>query len=102
MDKRFGQDQPGCKRVRERVVTGHDCYYQLAANRNAWIQVARGSVSVNGQELRQGDGAAISNEAELNIRGGKSRKSYSSTCRRPAKRLPGLLRAPTGFHILAP
>ena len=36
-------------------------------NRYAWIQVARGTLNVNGHDLRQGDGAAISNESSLKL-----------------------------------
>jgi hypothetical protein len=39
----------------------------LAAGRGAWIQVARGGVSVNGVALNEGDGAAIENETSLAI-----------------------------------
>ena len=39
--------------------------YRLGVQRHAWIQVARGNVSVNGQELNEGDGAAVSEEQEL-------------------------------------
>jgi redox-sensitive bicupin YhaK (pirin superfamily) len=41
----------------------------LADGRYAWVQVARGGVSVNGQELKAGDGAAVSNETKLKISG---------------------------------
>ena len=41
--------------------------HQLASGRGAWIQVARGSVEVNGVTLAQGDGAAIENESALRI-----------------------------------
>jgi quercetin 2,3-dioxygenase len=37
------------------------------AGRHAWIQVTRGAVTVNGQSLAAGDGAAISNEKALAI-----------------------------------
>jgi redox-sensitive bicupin YhaK (pirin superfamily) len=37
--------------------------------RKTWIQVARGAVDVNGGALRAGDGAAISDEQRLAIRG---------------------------------
>jgi redox-sensitive bicupin YhaK (pirin superfamily) len=37
--------------------------------RHAWVQVARGAIAVNGQPLKQGDGAAISGEKELKIAG---------------------------------
>jgi redox-sensitive bicupin YhaK (pirin superfamily) len=43
--------------------------YQLAPDRHAWVQVARGSIETNGQTLEQGDGAAISEERELKIVG---------------------------------
>jgi quercetin 2,3-dioxygenase len=37
----------------------------LQPNRHAWIQVARGAVLLNGLTLEKGDGAAVSDEAEL-------------------------------------
>ncbi|HYN25159.1 MAG TPA: pirin family protein [Pyrinomonadaceae bacterium] len=45
--------------------------HQLAPNRHAWIQVARGSVVLNGENLDQGDGAAISGEFRLTVSGRK-------------------------------
>jgi redox-sensitive bicupin YhaK (pirin superfamily) len=39
--------------------------YKLDSRRHAWIQVARGNISVNGQALHEGDGAAVSEEREL-------------------------------------
>lgn len=41
----------------------------LAQNRHAWVQVARGALRVLGHELREGDGAAISEESELQLEG---------------------------------
>ena len=41
----------------------------LSANRHAWLQVATGSFSLNGTILAAGDGAAISEEATLDIVG---------------------------------
>jgi quercetin 2,3-dioxygenase len=41
----------------------------LAPGRQAWIQVVRGNVSLNGNDLQEGDGAAVSNERELNFTG---------------------------------
>lgn len=41
----------------------------LAPGRHAWVQVVRGGVRVLGQELREGDGAAISEEAQLELEG---------------------------------
>lgn len=46
--------------------------HPLAAGRGAWIQVARGSVEVNGVTLQQGDGVAIENEPALTITGGEA------------------------------
>ena len=43
--------------------------HRLAQRRHAWIQVARGGVSVNDSELKQGDGAAVSDEERLVIVG---------------------------------
>ena len=41
--------------------------HTLDRNRHAWIQVARGSIRVNGQGLEAGDGAAISNETKIRV-----------------------------------
>ena len=41
----------------------------LGDGRHAWVQVAEGTVRVNGQELTAGDGVALSDERHLNIEG---------------------------------
>ncbi len=46
--------------------------HPLASGRGAWIQVARGSVDVNGTTLQAGDGAAIENEKSIVISGDDS------------------------------
>jgi hypothetical protein len=46
---------------------GQRVEHSLADGRGAWLQVARGSVSVNGTALNVGDGAAIENESKLDI-----------------------------------
>jgi quercetin 2,3-dioxygenase len=43
--------------------------HELREGRYAWVQVARGEVNVNGQELKAGDGAAVSQETKLAISG---------------------------------
>lgn len=43
--------------------------YLLAEGRKAWIQVAGGSVQFNGEELKLGDGAAISQPGAINLQG---------------------------------
>lgn len=40
----------------------------LAANRRAWVQVASGSVKLDGTELVAGDGAALADVASLELR----------------------------------
>jgi len=51
------------------LAPGSEVVHQLATNRNAWIQVARGTVTINGRELNQGDGAAITAESAITIAG---------------------------------
>src|ERR1041385_56490 len=41
---------------------GTSIEHELAANRHAWLQVARGSLDLNGTRLQPGDGAAINSE----------------------------------------
>jgi redox-sensitive bicupin YhaK (pirin superfamily) len=41
----------------------------LPRGRHAWVQVARGSVRVNGRDLQAGDGAALSDEELVKIEG---------------------------------
>jgi hypothetical protein len=43
--------------------------YELPPGRRAWVQVARGALSLNGVALAAGDGAAIQAEASLELRG---------------------------------
>jgi quercetin 2,3-dioxygenase len=47
--------------------SGSSVEHTLADKRYAWIQVARGNLNVNGHELKQGDGAAVSNEHQLQL-----------------------------------
>ena len=48
---------------------GEETALDLAAGRDAWVQVAGGRVRVSGAELSAGDGAAISEETSLRIEG---------------------------------
>lgn len=43
--------------------------YPMEPGRYAWIQVARGSMTVNGSALQAGDGIAISDESQLTLSG---------------------------------
>jgi hypothetical protein len=44
----------------------------LAGGRHAWVQVVKGSVTLNNELLRPGDAAAINAEQELSISGGEA------------------------------
>ena len=46
---------------------GQEVVHTLENGRSAWLQVAAGSVSLNGVALKQGDGAAVSDESNLRI-----------------------------------
>lgn len=48
---------------------GETSTLELATGRHAWIHVARGTVKVNGQEVSDGDGVALSNEDKVSIEG---------------------------------
>jgi quercetin 2,3-dioxygenase len=50
-----------------RLEKGQETRHPLEADRHAWVQVARGAVRLNGKDLKAGDGAAISKEAEARI-----------------------------------
>jgi redox-sensitive bicupin YhaK (pirin superfamily) len=49
--------------------SGGSVSFDFRPNRYGWAQVTRGSVSLNGQQLDAGDGAAIENEQKLTIAG---------------------------------
>jgi len=49
---------------------GAEATLGLPAGRRAWIQVARGEATVNGQRFAAGDGASAERETELTIVGG--------------------------------
>ena len=51
------------------LAVGEAVRHDLGPQRHAWIQVARGSVTVDGEQLEQGDGAAISDELSLRVEG---------------------------------
>ncbi|MCA8920268.1 MAG: pirin family protein [Planctomycetes bacterium] len=46
---------------------GESLSYSLPAGRHAWVQVARGELTLNGQTLRAGDGARTSDPGELTL-----------------------------------
>lgn len=46
---------------------GNEVSHALRPSRKAWVQVTRGAVTVNGTAVAQGDGAALTDEAEVRI-----------------------------------
>ncbi|UKJ74739.1 pirin family protein [Azospirillum brasilense] len=48
---------------------GDSVTHELRPGRHAWVQVARGQVRLNGEILKEGDGAAISKEESLTLDG---------------------------------
>jgi redox-sensitive bicupin YhaK (pirin superfamily) len=51
------------------VLHGETVKHAIQPQRHAWIQVARGHFLLNGNALDEGDGAAISGEAEVELTG---------------------------------
>ena len=47
---------------------GHSVQHEFGTGRYGWIQVVRGMVSVNGEQLNAGDGAAIADERQVEIK----------------------------------
>jgi redox-sensitive bicupin YhaK (pirin superfamily) len=48
---------------------GETATHRLRPGRHAWVQVARGAVTLNGQPLQEGDGAAVTDEEVLDLTG---------------------------------
>ena len=46
---------------------GQKLSFELRPRHHAWIQVARGSISLNGRDLQEGDGAGVSDEKDLEV-----------------------------------
>ena len=51
-----------------RLDPGIAIVHKLRPGRHAWIQIVDGALDVNGTDLSVGDGAAVSDEAELRLR----------------------------------
>ncbi len=49
------------------LAAGEEISYQLQPGRYGWLQVARGKVNLNGQSLKNGDGAALSEPQTVTI-----------------------------------
>jgi len=48
---------------------GQEVKHDLGGGRYAWLQAAKGTVELNGKILNQGDGAAVSEEQKLVVKG---------------------------------
>jgi len=53
------------------LASGRETRHELAPGRHAWLQVADGELSVNGETLSAGDAAAVSDETALTIAAGE-------------------------------
>jgi redox-sensitive bicupin YhaK (pirin superfamily) len=53
------------------LAPGQEVKHELDKGRYAWLQVAKGAAELNGKPLNQGDGAAVSEEQKLTIKGTK-------------------------------
>ncbi|HKO56207.1 MAG TPA: pirin family protein [Thermoanaerobaculia bacterium] len=51
------------------VLDGNSVTHTFGKDRHGWLQVARGEVTVGGNTLRAGDGAAISEEPSITVTG---------------------------------
>jgi redox-sensitive bicupin YhaK (pirin superfamily) len=51
--------------------TGDALEHALGAGRKAYVHVARGTVNVNGETLKAGDGAKIAGESRISFTGAK-------------------------------
>ena len=49
------------------LAAGEEAVHELRPGRNAWVQVVKGSLKLNGTELKAGDGAAVSGEERLSL-----------------------------------
>ena len=56
-------------RLYSAILDGRELRHRFADGRHGWLQVARGNATINGQELRAGDGVSISEESEIVIGG---------------------------------
>jgi redox-sensitive bicupin YhaK (pirin superfamily) len=51
------------------LADGQSVQHALKPGRGAWVQVARGSVLLNGERLNAGDGVSIAHEGKIEIAG---------------------------------
>lgn len=49
------------------LATGETVTHPIPPGRHAWLQLAKGAVNVNGVTMREGDGAAVTDEESLEV-----------------------------------
>ena len=49
------------------AAAGARVVHKVAPGRGVWVQVARGSVALNGAEMKEGDGAAVEDESAVTL-----------------------------------
>jgi redox-sensitive bicupin YhaK (pirin superfamily) len=54
-----------------RLNAGQKATHKLAPGRHAWVHIAEGEVTVNGETLRAGDAVALSDESAIELAGAK-------------------------------
>ena len=50
-----------------KLAAGARVVHKVAPGRGVWVQVARGSVALNGAEMKEGDGAAVEDESAVTL-----------------------------------
>src|SRR5688572_16423777 len=56
--------------------SGEELKRELAEGRHAWVQLISGSLDVNGENLKPGDGAAVSDENYLTIKASEENSEF--------------------------
>jgi redox-sensitive bicupin YhaK (pirin superfamily) len=56
-------------RLYSTLLDGATVTHELAPDRYGWVQVTRGEIELNGQTMKAGDGAAISDERTITLSG---------------------------------
>ncbi len=54
------------------LAAGEEVVHKFDPTRYGWIQIACGAITINGENLQQGDGAVINGESELKLLGHES------------------------------
>ena len=76
--------------------------HALLADRLGYVQVARGSIELNGKQLDAGDGAMLRNEPEIALGKGKQRRSAGVRPAGELNRFSGLRPSPAGMAAQCP